>query len=491
MTKGKSEMTIVERIRMHAEAHHDKLAVVFENEQITYGELWDKIEKFAGLISEMGVKTGDRVIVQAAYTNRFVIACYGCHLAGAVFVPIEKNADKSMVEDIAKHVEAGLILSNYEFDLHPHLTYESLEEKVCGFCSHYKFSFPTPDMIADMMFTTGTTGAPKGVVLSHKNILKTALVRVHEVEIKENNVGITLVPLNHVAPMRELYLNGYMGGTFIFLDGITKMKRMFSLIEEYKVTSLYLPPANITILQQLSRDRLHSFAEQIDYVYTASAPMQESQRAFMRQMLPHSRLYFSYGSSENGSVCLHRYDRDEKDITCVGKPCIDVDVKVVNDDFTPVKPGETGTIMIKSDMNTVGYWQRDDLNQSVFKDGYFLSNDVGFYDNEGFLYVKGRKDDVINIGGLKVIPSEIENAALSIRGIADCVCFAISDRITGQTPKLLVVKNEMFEGEVKTIFEALTAKLDRYKIPTVIEFVDSIQRTSNGKVDRKFYKSNQ
>lgn len=482
-------MTIVERICMHAKDHPNKLAVVFENEQITYGELWGKIEQFAGLIAEMGIKVGDRVIVQASYTNWFVIACYGCHLAGAVFVPIEKNADKSTVEDIVARVDARLILSNYDFDLHPYLTYENIGEKMRDFSSRYKYSFPTPDMIADMMFTTGTTGAPKGVVLSHKNILKTALVRVHEVEIKENNVGITLVPLNHVAPMRELYLNGYVGGTFIFLDGITKMKRMFSFMEQYNVTSLYLPPANISILQQLSRDRLRSFADQIDYVYTASAPMQESQRAFMKQMLPYSRLYFSYGSSENGSVCLHRYDRDEKDITCVGKPCIDVDVKVVNDDFTLVKDENPGTIMIKSDMNMIGYWQRDDLNAAVFNDGYFLSNDIGFYDNEGFLYVTGRKDDVINIGGLKVIPSEIENAVLTISGIDDCVCFAIPDHITGQTPKLLIVKSSLFQGDLNTIFEALTAKLDRYKIPTSMEFVDSIQRTSNGKVDRKFYKN--
>lgn len=484
-------MTIVEKISMHAKEHPDKLAVVFEKEQITYGELWEKIEKFAGVISEMGIRPGDRVIVQAAYTNWFVISCYGCHLAGAVFVPIEKNVDKNKVEDIVTRVDATLIISNYAFDQYPYLMYENIEEKVCAFSSQYTYSFPTPDMIADMMFTTGTTGAPKGVVLSHENILKTALVRVHEVEIKETNVGITLVPLNHVAPMRELYLNGYMGGTFIFLDGITKMNRMFAFMEQYKVTSLYLPPANISILQQFSKDKLYLFADQIDYVYTASAPMQESQRDFMKQMLPHSRLYFSYGSSENGSVCLHRYDRDEKDITCVGRPCIDVDVKIVNDDFTSVKVGETGTITIKSDMNMVGYWQRDDLNDTVFKDGYFISNDVGFYDNEGFLYVKGRKDDVINIGGLKVIPSEIENAALSIQGVTDCVCFSIPDSITGQTPKLLIVKNELFKGDVTTVFTALTAKLDRYKIPTVIEFVDSIQRTSNGKVDRKFYKNNQ
>ena len=484
-------MSIVERICTHAKEHPDKLAVIFENEQITYGELWEKVEHFAGLISEMGINIGDRVIVQASYTNWFVIACYGCHLAGAVFVPIEKNADQTTVEDIASQVGAGLILSSYNLDKFSCLTYENIAEKVCGFNSEYKHSFPTPDMIADMMFTTGTTGTPKGVVLSHRNILETALVRVHEVEIKENNVGITLVPLNHVAPMRELYLNGYMGGAFIFLDGITKMKRMFEFMEKYNVTSLYLPPANISILQQLSRDRLNSFAEQIDYVYTASAPMQESQRTFMRKMLPNSRLYFSYGSSENGSVCLHRYDRDEKDITCVGKPCIDVDVKVVNDNFDVVKCRETGTITIKSNMNMIGYWKRDDLNKAVFKDGYFLSNDVGFYDDEGFLYVKGRKDDVINIGGLKVIPSEIETATLEIPGIDDCVCFAISDRITGQAPKLLIVKNELFKGDIKTVFETLTVKLDRYKIPTVIEFVDSIQRTSNGKVDRKFYKNNQ
>jgi len=489
MAKGNT-MTIVERIRLHAGNHPDKLAVVFENEKITYGELWENARRFAGLIREMGVKAGDRVIVQAAYTNWFVVACYGCHLAGAVFVPIEKISTQATVEDIASRVDAGLILSNHDMDSCPCLTYAGLAEKLQG-AAPYEGALPTPDMVADMMFTTGTTGAPKGVVLSHRNIMKTALVRVHEVEIKENNVGITLVPLNHVAPMRELYLNGYMGSTFIFLDGITKMKRMFSLMEEYHVTSLYLPPANISILQQLSRDKLHAFADQIDYVYTASAPMQEAQRAFMREMLPHSRLYFSYGSSENGSVCLHRYDLHEKDITCVGKSCVDVDVKVVGDDFAPVAQGQPGTIMIRSDMNMLGYWKRDDLNAEVFHDGYFLSNDIGLFDEEGFLYVKGRKDDVINIGGLKVVPSEIENAVLTIEGIEDCVCFAVPDRLTGQTPKLLITTNEHFQGSLSIVFTELTAKLDRYKIPTVIEIVDSIQRTANGKVDRKFYKNQQ
>ena len=482
-------MTIVERICIHAQTHPDKLAVIFETEELTYGRLWENAQRFAGLISEMGVKPGDRVIVQATYTGWFVIANYGCHLAGAFFVPIEKGASKDTVTDIAKSVDAGLILSNYHHEAYPCLTYETVGEKVAAYTGTYRYTFPSEDMVADMMFTTGTTGTPKGVVLSHKNILKTATIRVHEVQIKENNVGITLVPLNHVAPMRELYLNGYMGSTFIFLDGITKLKRMFSFMEQYGVTSLYLPPANISILQQLSRDRLRAFAHQIDYVYTASAPMQESQQAFMRQMLPNSRLYFSYGSSENGSVCLHRYDRDEKDITCVGRPCIHVDVKVVNDDFTAAAQGQPGTIMIKSDMNMLGYWKRDDLNQAVFHDGYFLSNDIGIFDEDGFLYVTGRKDDVINIGGLKVIPSEIENAVLTIPGIVDCVCFAVPDRITGQAPKLLLVKDSRFTGDQRTVFEALAAKIDRYKIPSIIEFVDTIQRTSNGKIDRKFYKN--
>lgn len=134
-----------------------------------------------------------------------------------------------------------------------------------------------------------------------------------------------------------------------------------------------------------------------------------------------------------------------------------------------------------------GYYQMPELNAEAFREGWFLSNDMGYIDAEGFLYVLGRKDDIINTGGLKVYPSEIEIAALKIEGVCDCVCFPVNDDITGQAAKLLIKKNSGCDKTIVDIKRQIAAYLDQYKIPKSIEFTDRVERTSNGKLDRRFY----
>ncbi len=480
--------TIVSRVAEHAKKTPERPAVIFEHDSIDYGTLWDRALRTAALFRSLGVKHGDRVIVQGKYTAWFVVCAFASHLNGAVFIPVDKAPQAEAVAQLAQRVGARLVVSDYHFDPVCCLDFEELEKKALPQpADEAAFPFPSLDDTADMMFTTGTTGAPKGVELTHRNIACTAETRVHECRILPDNVGITLVPMNHVAPMRELYLNAYNGSTFIFVDGMSKIKLLFDYMKQYHVTSFYVPPAGITLISQLAKKKLGEFQDQLDYVYTGSAPMQVSQQEYMREMLPRTRLYFSYGSSENGSVCLHRYDRDLKDITCCGRPCKGVALRIMDENFADVPQGRPGRIAIKSDMNMKGYYQMPELNDSVFKDGWFLSNDVGFIDEEGFLFVSGRKDDIINIGGLKVYPSEIEIAALKIPGITDCVCYAVKDAVSGQAAKLLIKVSPDFSGGIPDVKKALGEMMDAYKVPKTVAFVGEIARTSNGKIDRKFY----
>lgn len=479
--------TISERLIINAKKNPGRIAVIFENEQIDYGTLSERALQCRRLFIEWGVEAGDRIIVQGIYSSWFVAAAFATHLCNAVFIPIDKSPSADTVIALADRVEAKLIVTDFKIEGVGYHCFDELDAALAYPADAADLTFPSLDSVADIMFTTGTTGTPKGVELTHRNLTTTAETRVHECGISPNNVGITLVPLNHVAPMRELYLSVYNGSSFIFLDGMTKIKIMFDYIELYRVTSMYIPPASISLVAGLSKDRLSRYADQMDYVYTGSAPMQVSQQEFMRKSLPKSRLFFSYGSSENGTVCLHRYYKDFKDITCCGKPCIGVELKIVNEDFEEVPHGELGMITIKSDMNMKGYFRMPELNAEVYRDGYFVSNDIGYIDDEGFLFVCGRKDDIINIGGLKVYPSEIEVAALKIEGICDCVCFSVSDAITGQASKLLIRVKDGFDKTIADVKRELEGLLDSYKVPKVIEFTEEIARTSNGKLDRKFY----
>lgn len=287
----------------------------------------------------------------------------------------------------------------------------------------------------------------------------------------------------------RLHHNILVGGTVIFMESIMKIGRMFEYVERYRVTALYFPPAAITLLQQFSKERLAKYADQLDYVIAGSAAMMVSQRDYLKNMLPQTPLYTAYASSEAGIVTLYRYDNSEKPINCCGKACLGVELRIVDDAFRPVPTGQVGLIAIKSDLVMKGYYKLPELNSAVLHEGYFLSSDLGYLDEEGYLYVLGRSDDMINIGGLKVYPSEVENAALKIPGIVDCICFGVPDPVTGQAVKLLIQTDASFSGTAVTVQEALGRGMDAYKVPKNIEIVDEIAKTANGKPDRKYYQT--
>ncbi len=479
--------TIVERLFINAKKNPEKTAVVFENESIDYRMLGNRTLQCFRYFKECGVSASDKIIIQGKYTTWFVACVFAAHLCNAVAVPVDKKPSEAAVLSLAKRVGAKLVITDFPIDRENNILFSDLEDRSKFDETFDTIVFPPIDSTADMMFTTGTTGNSKGVEITHGSLSIGAMVRMHEYEVKADNVGITLVPLNHVAPMWFLYLSIYNGSTFIFLDGMSRIKLMYDYMDYYNVSSMYIPPASISLISVLSKDKLHSYAGQMDYVVTSSAPMQVSQQNYMREMLPKTRLLFSYGSSENGIVSLHRYHKDFRDITCCGRPCIGVDVRIVDDDYAEVSEGGPGRIIIRSEMNMKGYYQMPELNAAAFRNGWFLSNDMGYIDAEGFLYVLGRKDDIINIGGLKVYPSEIETAALKIEGVRDCVCFPVNDDITGQAVKLLIKKNSGCDKTIVDIKRQIADYLDQYKIPKSIEFTDRVERTANGKLDRRFY----
>ena len=481
-------VSVVEQLFHHAEQTPDKAAVIFEGAEISYGELWNKTVRCAHLFRKLGLREGDRVVCQCKYDLFYVASVYAAHICGAAVVPVDKNANSDMIADMAEQIDARLAVCNQKGERFSScVLYGFLADSLPEDTSLEGLSFPAPESISSIMFTTGTTGAPKGVQITQRAATARLLVRIHEWNVTARNVCISMVPLNHVAPFMALDLYLYCGGTMIFLDGMMKIGRMFEFLGKYGVTAMYLPPSGITLLQQLSKDRLAIYTDQLDYVTTGSAAMNVSQQDYIKTVLPHTRLYTTYASSEAGIVTLYRYDSSEKPINCCGMPCPGVEVRIVDDAFQSVPTGQVGLIAIKSDMVMKGYYKLPELNSVVLHDGFFISGDLGYLDEDGYLYVCGRKDDMINIGGLKVYPSEIENTALKIPGIVDCICFGVPDPVTGQAVKLLIQTDDSFSLSAALVQKALAGVMDSYKVPKSIEIVSEIAKTANGKPDRKYY----
>ena len=480
-------VSVVEQLFHHAEQTPDKAAVIFEGAEISYGELWNKTVRCAHLFRKLGLREGDRVVLQCKYDLFYVASVYAAHICGAAVAPVDKNANSDMIADMAEQIDARLAVCNQKGERFSScVLYGELADSLPEDMSLEGLSFPAPESISSIMFTTGTTGAPKGVQLTQRNIMGWVAC-VCEHCSSPNSVILVAVPLNHVAPLMRLNHSVYIGGTMVFLDGMMKIRRMFEFFDKYGVTSMYLPPSGITLLQQLSKDRLAKYTNQLYDVNTGSAAMNVSQRDFMKKMLPNTSLYNTYGSSEGGVVTMYRYDNSEKAINCCGKPCPGVEVRIVDDAFQSVPTGQVGLIAVKSEMVMKGYYKLPELNSVVLHDGFFISGDLGYLDEDGYLYVCGRKDDMINIGGLKVYPSEVENTALKIPGIVDCICFGVPDPVTGQAVKLLIQTDDSFSLSAALVQKALAGVMDSYKVPKSIEIVSEIAKTANGKPDRKYY----
>lgn len=481
-------VSLVEKFFQNAERHPDKLAVIFENEEVTYGELRESVIRLTSWFKLQGVEVGDRIVVQAAYCKWYVAACYAAHLCGAIFVPVEKTLTEETIRSAIKQMDAKIVISMFELLNVISLKYQDMD-KILSDVEEQPWEFPRENWVTNIMMTSGTTGPQKGAMLTHENMVVNSRNRIREMGISKNDIGITTMPLNHVGSMRMWQAALYNGSTYILQDGMWNLRAFYGFMEKYPVSSMYISPSGIAVIEQLSQNKLHEYAGQIDYVHVGASLLQKPQRDFLKKMLPHSRLYNVFGSTETGTVVLYRFDLYDKDIYCVGKPFSGVEVRILDDNLQEVSCGDQGRVAFRSAMNCKGYWKMPELTEEVYYDGFFLTNDAGYLDGKGFLYVPGRLDDVINIGGLKVHPSEIEKAALEIDGVGECICFNVPSQLTGSAAKLLIRQKDGVELDIREIRNKLANKLDSYKIPTYIEFVSEIEKTPNGKPDRKYYRN--
>lgn len=480
--------TVVEKLFENADRHPDKLAVVFENEEVTYSQLKDAVIRLSSWFKLHGIEKGDRIVAQAAYCKWFIAAYYAAHLCGAIIVPVEKTLTQETLEGVVKRMDAKAAVSWLEPVALVSLNYGDAEDALADI-EVQPYTFPDLDLVANIIFTSGTTGIPKGAMLTQRNLSKACEVRMHEMNIIEDDVDISFTPLNHVGATRILDTILYYGRTYIALDGIIKIKVFYTCIEKYHVTSAYFTPSGLAAVERLSQDKLHDYAKQFDYIYIGSSAIQAAQVAFLDRVLPESRLFYVYASSENGTVTITRLDRDRRDAYCVGRPCEGVEIRILDDSMNELPLGQRGRVAIRTEMNFKGYWAMPELTASVYYGDWFLTNDAGYLDGDGCLYILGRVDDVINIGGLKVHPSEIENAALEIDGVEECLCVDMSNALTGSAARLLVRPGEGAALTARDIRMALTKKLDTYKVPASIEMVEEIRKNAIGKPDRKYYRT--
>ena len=485
--------SIVKAVAKWAAQRPEAVAVIAEGQQITYEELWREIRGFAAWLRSAGLTKGDRIVVKAKHAIWYVVACFGTHLAGCIFVPLEKNIGSEGLKSVAEQLSASMVISDVEVKIEhckriaPDVVRGTVNEY---FDSDAACNLPRPQDVCDILFTTGTTSKSKGVMLSNKAEVAVAENMQHCLQLKEGNVYLIPGPMNHSGGLRHMYLCMLTGTTVVLLDGYANMKLLFEYVRNYHVTGVYMPPSAVRMILLLAEKELAKYSNQLQYIYTASAPFPETDKEHLIKLLPNAHLYFAYGCSEAARATIIDYAKVSGRDCCVGKPTVHTRVFIVDDDRNEIRSSVShqGLIAITGDTVMDGYYNDPELTARTLVDGVVYTNDIGYIDEEGYLYVTGRRDDVINVGGLKVAPTEVEGVALRFPGVAECVCYPVKDKLSGVAPKMNIVEQPGADVDTAALREYMLEHLEAYKVPKQFMKVDAVPKTPNGKIDRKVYR---
>lgn len=473
----------LEIMKGHAQNQPSKLAVADSTIELTYQEYWNKISNGASFLKNKNVFRGEYILIKTTQTVEYVTICHAIQLSGAVCVPVEKNTKSERIIEIMKETGASKFIGDITLD-----EYEcyQISELFNYECEYESFDIPDVNDEALILFTTGTTGKSKGIVIKYCSEDKVAENVIYGVEMKKDNVELVPIPLNHSNGFRRYLANMVNGSTVIFADGLFQIRVFFELIDKYKVTAFALVPASINIMFKLSRDKIKNYNEQLDYIQVSSAIIPEADKNKLKELLPDVRLYNVYGSTEFGPSCILNFNSLDNRSMCIGYPAKHAIFKIIDEqgqenlDATAENPGliaYTGSMAMK------GYYNEPELTARTVVDGYLVTSDLGYKDKEGRVYMLGRADDVIITGGNKVSPFEVEEVAKKSIGVIDCICKPKEDALVGAVPILYVVPDVNFD--VKALKLQLTNSLEEYKRPRSIIEIQNVPRTYNGKMDRK------
>lgn len=439
-------MTLENNIQDHASRFPDRCAIVCGTNQMSYAQLWHAIECRADELRESGVVEHRPYVFRASQDIDFVITYCAVHVLQAIAVPLGHSASDEEFDKVRNEVEA------------------------CSFA---------PD-IADILYTTGTTGKAKGVMLSNTCLEACSDNFISTMGFHPDLAFIVSGPLNHIASLFKIHPILNAGGTLCILDGLRDISAFFRVFQlPFRHYATFLVPASIRMLLQFSAEQLQEVAPLIDFIETGAAPISGADMQRLSSILPDSRLYNTYGGTEIGCVCTYQFNDGKYMEGCIGYPMRNADIQI----------GDDGSLVVSGRTIMSGYVADPQATAAVLHDGCIHASDMGFADEQGMIHITSRRDDVINVGGFKVDPIEVENVANRLPGVQDSICIASTNPIFGTILKLLYVVEKGASIQKKDIAMHIKASLESYKVPQAYEQVESINTTYNGKKDRKSYRT--
>jgi long-chain acyl-CoA synthetase len=483
---------VYRQILAHADTTPVKAAIASERQSISYAELASRIRSIAAvLVRKFGVSAGDRIVMLADSNADFVCAYLAAHSIGAICVPLDPHTSDERLCDILDRVLPRIIVaeSSIQQPGYDSILFSDLLRNERADKTFVSSGDVIDDQPADILFTTGTTGYPKGVVLSHRALAKTSAHINEFIQMRADAVEVLPLPLSHSFGLGRVRCVLVAGATLILTPGFVNSSKIVAAISKHRATGFASVPTGVAILLAREDSALGQFATQLTYLEIGSSAMPMQQKKHLMRLLPETRICMHYGLTEASRSTYLSFHDDKDKLESIGRPSPGVRLRIVDDVGLEVDSGIDGHIEIFGAHVMTEYWQDPELTAKHLHKNWLRTGDLGCRDNDGFFYLKARSSDIINVGGRKVAPQEIESILLSHPAVTDCACVGIPDPqgISGEiiSAYLVADPDQVEKPDFSDLAKLLRMKLEPYKIPRRFTWIDAIPRSSSGKIIRR------
>ncbi|MBQ7804050.1 AMP-binding protein [Rhodococcus sp. (in: high G+C Gram-positive bacteria)] len=483
-----------ELVERRAERQPNRTALVFGEQRLTYGELRARILAAAQALVDKGVRPGDRVVCWSENRPEVLIALYATARIGAIFTPVGTASRPADVAYIIDDLAAGTLLVSEQTATQSRDIGAAAQPQVLTLAHDLRAESPRlsvsdkrwdPELCADteaiVVYTSGTSGHPKGVVLTHGALYANSINTLLGLDITSDDVTLVNTPLSHVAALNTLAVTTLIKGGTVVIDSKFDPARCLQQIDEHNVTTMFAVPSMLTLI-----GRVPGFAEadlsSLKWILGGGAPMPPAVVAeWSNRGVP---VLASYGLTEAGPSVSFRRTRDvAAKAESSGAPALLTDLRIVGPTGEDLPDGQVGEIHVRGPHIASGYWHNDTATAEAFHDGWLLTGDRGLLDGDGDLCITGRSKDIIITGGENVDPSEVEHVITQHPRIHEAAVVGRPDPVWGE----IVVAVLVSDGEInpEELQQYLRPHLAKFKIPRAVEHRTALPRNAVGKLVRR------
>lgn len=492
-------------IRLNAKRHPDKTCLIMDERSMTYGQLNGEVNRLSRGLAGLGVGPGDKVAILALNCLEYPLIVYAIVKTGATVVPINFRYKKNEIVYVVNNSEPKLLFYGAEFaeligqarpSFELPLKLVSINGGACensirmsDLMEGQSASEPQitvdPSSPAFIMYTSGTTGFPKGTLFSHSSYIEIFEGMIYEGDLKHDDTSLVCIPLFHNGGLNGVLQPALMvGGTAVVMSKGFDAEKVLDAVERYRITTTMWVPTQLTMLinyPNVSKWNTSSL-NKINYGSSAISPATlEGAMEVFRNV----GFYQWYGQVETGMVSVLRPEDHKERSQCTGREMFNADLRIVDEDENDVPAGGTGEVIsAQKPLGMIGYFKMDEANRSTIIDGWIHTGDVARVEGDGYFTIVDRLRDMIISGAENIYPKEIEDVLTRHQGVLEAAVFGIPDDVYGEAVCAAVVAKQGYRLQEQEVIDFCALRLSGYKKPKRVVFIGELPKNANGKVTK-------